>query len=68
MTEPDEEPTGKPTRTEEEATEEGEWMLRNWLGIAVVSIASLVVLALGLLQWSGLVDVFAPVAATETGQ
>ena len=68
MSEPNEEPTEKPTRTEEEATQEGAWMLRNWLGIAVVSIAALVVIALGLLQWTGLIDVFGPVASTETGQ
>ncbi len=44
------------------------WMARNWLGIAVVSIFGLLLLVLALLQASGLVDVFGPVADTQTGQ
>ncbi|AGB37726.1 hypothetical protein [Natronococcus occultus] len=68
MDEPDKEPTEKPTEDREEAEQEGQWMARNWLGIAVVSILFLLLLALGMMQATGLVDVFAPIADSETGQ
>ncbi|WP_254767439.1 hypothetical protein [Salinilacihabitans rarus] len=68
MDRPDEEPTEKPTNTAREAEEETAWLAQNWVGIAVVSILGLVVLVVGMMQWSGLVDVFAPVADTEGGQ
>lgn len=68
MDEPDKEPTEKPTEDREEAEREGQWMARNWLGIAVVSILALLLLALGMMQATGLVDVFGPVADSETGQ
>ncbi|WP_394739507.1 hypothetical protein [Natronococcus roseus] len=68
MDEPDEEPTEKPTNDREEAEREGKWMARNWIGIAVVSILALLLLAVGMMQATGLVDVFAPVADSETGQ
>ncbi|MCU4741126.1 opsin family protein [Halobacteria archaeon AArc-m2/3/4] len=65
---PDEEPTDTPTRNREQAEEEGAWMGQNWLRIAVVSILGLWVVALGLLQASGLINVFAPIADTQRGQ
>ncbi|WP_076607689.1 hypothetical protein [Natronorubrum thiooxidans] len=68
MSEPDREPTETPTTSRDEAEAEGQWMARNWLGIAVVSILSLVILALALMQWTGLVNVFAPIAETEGQQ
>lgn len=68
MDEPDHEPTEKPTEDREEARQEGQWMARNWIGIAVVSILVLVLLAVGMMQATGLVDVFAPVADTQGGQ
>ncbi|WP_049920201.1 hypothetical protein [Halobiforma nitratireducens] len=68
MSSPDEEPTENPTTERNEAEREGKWMGRNWLGIAAVSIFGLLLLALGLLQASGLVDVFAPIAETQTQQ
>ena len=57
MTGPDEEPTEKPTNTEAEAAAEGRWMARSWAGVAVVSILILLLLALGLMQVTGLVEV-----------
>ncbi|MFP8953541.1 hypothetical protein ACLI4Z_11280 [Natrialbaceae archaeon A-arb3/5] len=68
MSDPDREPTEKPTSDREEAEREGKWMARNWLGIAVVSILSLLLLAVAMMQVTGLVDVFAPIADTETQQ
>ncbi|SDR04005.1 hypothetical protein [Natronobacterium texcoconense] len=68
MSSPDEEPTEKATTDRNEAEHEGKWMGRNWLGIAAVSILGLLLLALGMLQAGGLVDVFAPIAETQTQQ
>ena len=68
MEDQNEEPTDTPTQSQEQAVEEGAWMAQNWLRIAVISILGLWVLALGMMQATGLVDVFAPVADTEAGQ
>ncbi|RQG90079.1 hypothetical protein EA462_08755 [Natrarchaeobius halalkaliphilus] len=68
MSEPDREPTEKPTTDREEAEREGRWMARNWIAIAVVSILAALLLAVGLLQATGLVDLFAPVVGTEGQQ
>ncbi|GAB3017534.1 hypothetical protein [Natronobiforma cellulositropha] len=64
----DREPTETPAESREQAESEGAWMAQNWLRIAVVSILSLWLVALGIMQATGLIDVFAPVASTETGQ
>ena len=68
MSEPDREPTEKPTNSKQEAEEEGQWMARNWIGIAVVSIFSLLLLMLGAMQFTGVIDIFAPIAETEGQQ
>ncbi|MFC4880918.1 hypothetical protein [Halostagnicola sp. GCM10023243] len=68
MDEPDQEPTEKPTEDREEAEQESKWMARNWIGIAVVSIFALLLLVVGMMQATGLVDVLAPVADTQGGQ
>ncbi|MXV62003.1 hypothetical protein GS429_08010 [Natronorubrum sp. JWXQ-INN-674] len=68
MSEPDREPTEKPTTSKQEAEEEGQWMARNWIGIAVVSILSLLLLVVAMMQFTGVMDVFAPIAETETQQ
>ncbi|APW97834.1 hypothetical protein CHINAEXTREME_08595 [Halobiforma lacisalsi AJ5] len=68
MSSPDEEPTQKPTTDRTEAERGNKWMGRNWLGIAAVSILGLVLLVVGMLQATGLVGVFAPVAESETQQ
>lgn len=56
MEEPREESVEQPTRTEQDAEEETVWMLKEGLGIALVSIGFLLLLALGLLQATGLAD------------
>ncbi|WP_049927744.1 hypothetical protein [Halopiger goleimassiliensis] len=68
MSDPDREPTEKPTRDREEAEDEGQWMARNWLGIAAVSILGLLLIMVAMMQATGLMDVFGPVAETETQQ
>lgn len=68
MSEPDREPTEKPTTSKEEAESEGQWMTRNWIGIAIVSIFSLLLIVVAMMQFTGLVDVFAPIADTEGTQ
>lgn len=68
MDEPNEEPTEKPTNTKAEADREGAWMSRNWIAIATVSILGLLVIAVGLLQATGLIDLFGPIADSPTGR
>ncbi|RQG93396.1 hypothetical protein [Natrarchaeobius chitinivorans] len=68
MSEPDREPTETPTTDKQEAEKEGQRMARNWVGIAVVSILAMLLVVIALMQATGLVDVFAPVATTETQQ
>ncbi|ELZ18813.1 MULTISPECIES: hypothetical protein [Haloterrigena] len=68
MSEPDREPTEKPTTSKEEAEAETKWMTRNWIGIAVVSILGLWLLVLGAMQATGLVDIFAPIADSGAAQ
>ncbi|ELY47408.1 hypothetical protein [Natronorubrum sulfidifaciens] len=68
MSEPDREPTETPTTSKAEAEADGQRMARNWLGIAVVSILSLLLVAIALLQLTGVVEFFAPIAETEGQQ
>ena len=68
MDEPDEEPTEKPTNTAREAQKEGEWMSRNWIAIASVSILSMLGLIAIMMLFTGLVEVPAPMIADATGQ
>ena len=68
MSDPDREPTEKPTHDREEAEQEGQWMARNWLGIAVVSILGLLLVVIAMMQATGTMDVLAPIAETETQQ
>lgn len=68
MDEPDQEPTEKPTHDMQEAKQEDQWMIRNWVGIAIVSILGLWLIVIAAMQATGLMDVFAPVADTQMGQ
>ncbi|MEY7851394.1 hypothetical protein AB7C87_19595 [Natrarchaeobius sp. A-rgal3] len=68
MSEPNREPTDEPTTDRQEAQREGRQMGRGWLGIAIVSIFGLLLIVIALMQATGLMDVFAPVAETETQQ
>lgn len=58
MTETHDDPDQTPTTTEEEAREEGKELLEGGLRVALVSIAALTLAAVGLLQATGLVDLF----------
>ena len=68
MSQPDDRPTETPTTSTEEAADEGAWMVRNWLGIAVVSILTTLLVLIVLMQWTGLLDVGAPLVGSEGGQ
>ena len=68
MDEPNDEPTERPTNTQQQAEAEGAWMGRQWVAIASVSILALLVLVLGMMQWTGLIDVFGPIVDSTTGQ
>ena len=68
MSEPDREPTEKPTNTQKEAKHEDQWMIRNWIGIAIVSILGLLLITVAMMQATGLVDVLGSVAETQTQQ
>lgn len=58
MTEAHDDHDQTPTTTEEEAREEGKELLEGGLRVALVSIAALLLAAVGLLQATGLVDLF----------
>jgi hypothetical protein len=65
---PDEDAIDEPTTTSAQEADETAWMLKEGVAIGLVSIAAVLVLALGLLQGTGLVDVLAPIADTGLGQ
>lgn len=68
MEEPDEDAIEEPTTSEEQAEREATWMVKEWTTIAAISILLLLVLVLGLMQATGVVDLLAPVVDTEIGQ
>lgn len=68
MEEPDEDAIEEPTTSEEQAEREATWMVKEWTGIATISILVLLILVLGLMQATGVVDLLAPIADTEIGQ
>ena len=68
MSKPDDRPTETPTTSTEEAADEGTWMARSWLAIAAVSILTTLLVLLVLMQWTGLLDVGAPLVGSEGGQ
>lgn len=58
MTETHDDPDKTPTTSEEEAREEGKAMFQRGLRVALISIVSLLLATAGLLQATGLVDLF----------
>lgn len=58
MTETHDDPDKTPTTTEEEAREEGKELVEGGLRVALVSIVAVALAAVGLLQATGLVDLF----------
>lgn len=67
-TEPDEEAVDEPVTDQEDEVEEMAWTVRELTTVTVVSILALVLLAVALLQFSGLVDFMTPLADTPLGQ
>ncbi|AFO56083.1 MULTISPECIES: hypothetical protein [Natrinema] len=66
--EPDEEAIDEPTTSSAQEADETAWMLKEGVSIGLIAIGAMVVLGLGLLQGTGLVDLFAPIADTGFGQ
>ena len=63
-----EDPTETPTEDKEQAKAKGEVQAKNWLRIAVFATFGTFLLALGLLQATGMVELFAPVVDSGIGQ
>ncbi|WP_254523903.1 hypothetical protein [Natrinema caseinilyticum] len=66
--EPDEEAIDEPTTSGAQEADETAWMMKEGVTIGLISIVVFFVLALGLLQGTGLVDLLAPIADSELGQ
>lgn len=58
MSESADDPEKTPSTTEAEQKEEGMVLAEGWIRIAAVSIAALLLTVLGLLQASGVIDLF----------
>lgn len=65
---PSEEAVEEPVTDPQDEVEEMAWTVREFTTVTVVSILALVLLAVVLLQVSGLVDFMAPLADTALGQ
>ncbi|MBZ6493961.1 hypothetical protein [Natrinema longum] len=65
---PDEEAIDEPTTSSAQEADETAWMMKEGITVGLVAIGAMVLLALGLLQGTGLVDIFAPIADTGLGQ
>ncbi|MFC4247471.1 hypothetical protein ACFOZ7_10740 [Natribaculum luteum] len=66
--EPDAEAIEEPTRDSKQEARETAWMMKEGTTIGVVSILAVLLLALALMQATGLVDLMAPLADTQLGQ
>lgn len=58
MSDPGENPEKTPSTTEEEQKEEGEIILQGALRTGIISIVSLLLIILGLMQATGMIDLF----------
>lgn len=65
---PDEGAIDEPTTSSAQEADETAWMMKEGVTIGLIAIGAMLLLGLGLLQGSGLVDVFAPIADTGLGQ
>ncbi|WP_276253825.1 hypothetical protein [Halomontanus rarus] len=65
---PDEQSIDEPTQNREQEASETAWMMKEGVSIGVISILALLLLALALMQFSGLIDLLSPVADTGLGQ
>ncbi|MDF9746771.1 hypothetical protein [Natrinema salsiterrestre] len=66
--EPDEEAIDEPTTSSAQEADETAWMMKEGVTIGLIAIGATLLLALGLLQGTGRVDVLAPIADTGLGQ
>jgi hypothetical protein len=57
MSDFDRDPDSEPATTEEEQREEGRVLFQGWIRVAAVSILMLVLLGMGLLYVTGIIDV-----------
>lgn len=67
MEEPREESVEQPTQTEQDAREETAWMAKEGIGIALISIGFVLLLALGMMQATGLADFTGESTAVQVG-
>ena len=58
MSDPADDPEKTPSTTVEEQREEGKMLAKGWLRIASVSIFALLLTVVGLLQATGVIDLF----------
>lgn len=65
---PDREAIDEPTTDSEQQARESAWMVREFTSLIVVVLFGLFLLALVLMQATGLVDFLAPLADTQLGQ
>lgn len=65
---PDEEAIDEPTTTNAQEADEAAWMMKEGIAVGLIAIGAMLAIVLGLLQGTGLVDVFAPIADTGLGQ
>lgn len=63
-----EDPTETPTEDQQQAKAEGQVQAKNWVRIAVFATFGTFLLALGLLQATGMIELFAPVVDSQAGQ
>jgi len=56
MEEPEEEAVEEPVHSEQDAREANAWATKELTSIAVISIAAFLLLALGMMQFTGLVE------------
>ena len=59
---PDAEAIDEPTTSGAQEADETAWMMKEGIMIGLFAIVGVVVLALGLMQGTGLIDLFAPIA------
>ncbi|OAQ54199.1 hypothetical protein HTG_01305 [Natrinema mahii] len=65
---PDEGAIDEPTTSSAQEADETAWMLKEGITVGLIAIGAMLLLGLGLLQGSGLVDFFAPIADSGLGQ
>lgn len=65
---PDEEAIDEPTTSNAQEADEAAWMMKEGITVGLIAIGAMILLGLGLLQGSGLVDFFAPIADSGFGQ